>query len=544
MQAKTAPRSGALCSLQLSSVAGTLAIDLGSTTTVVAYQGSGDAAPTLLDLTPISSSDPSVVPSLIWLQQSSSSQPLIGRQVIEAGLLEQGGAGLHRDFKRRIGAEPGTGPEAGWLSPEQSGKLLLEQIWQRLPEQLQPQRLVLTAPIESYRGYRQWLLEATSQLEVPEIALVDEPTAAAIGAGLPPGSRVLVIDVGGGTTDLSLVALEGGEGKAAPIAQLLRFGGRDLSASRQSLRTARVLGKAGLALGGRDLDRWIAADQVGRGGALVGVDPTTPSLLHCCERLKCQLSDVEEALALWNLGPGERPLELRLSRCQLEELLRERQLVALLDDLLEQVLAAARSCGVEKHQIDAVLPVGGSSRLPLIRTWLQERLPQVPLRLERPVEAVALGALRLTPGVTVKDVLQRGVSLRCWDQRSAEHRWHPLFLPGQPWPSEQPLTLRIGCSRPQQTELELVLGEPQAEKRSEVVFMNGLPVLRRQSAGTAAVEAWAEQPTPIPLTPAGEPGSDRLELRFGINSRGDLTVEGRDLSSDQPVLQQRLGSVR
>lgn len=548
MQAKTAPRSEALCSLQLSSVAGTLAIDLGSTTTVVAYQGGGDTAPVLLDLAPISSSDPSVVPSLIWLQEASSSQPLIGRQVLEAGLLEQGGAGLHRDFKRRIGAGSTSAPEAepqgGWLSPEQSGQLLLEQIWQRLPDLLQPQRLVLTAPIESYRGYRQWLLEATSQLEVPEIALVDEPTAAAIGAGLPPGSRVLVIDVGGGTTDLSLVALEGGEGKAAPIAQLLRFGGRDLSASRQSLRTARVLGKAGLALGGRDLDRWIAADQVGRGGALLGVDPTTPSLLHCCERLKCQLSDVEAALALWNPGPGERPLELRLSRCQLEELLRERQLVALLDDLLEQVLAAARSCGVEAHQIDAVLPVGGSSRLPLIRTWLQERLPQVPLRLERPVEAVALGALRLTPGVTVKDVLQRGVSLRCWDQRSAEHRWHPLFLPGQPWPSEQPLTLRIGCSRPQQTELELVLGEPQAEERSEVVFVNGLPVLRRQSAGTAAVEAWAEQPTPIPLTPAGEPGSDRLELRFAINSRGDLTVEGRDLSSDQPVPQQRLGSVR
>ena len=75
MQAKTAPRSEALCSLQLSSVAGTLAIDLGSTTTVVAYQGGGDTAPVLLDLAPISSSDPSVVPSLIWLQEASSSQP-------------------------------------------------------------------------------------------------------------------------------------------------------------------------------------------------------------------------------------------------------------------------------------------------------------------------------------------------------------------------------------------------------------------------------------------------------------------------------------
>lgn len=549
MQAMVAPRSRALSSLQLSTVAGTLAIDLGSTTTVVAFQGSGEAPPELLELAPISTSDPAVVPSLIWLKEASSSQALIGRQVIEAGLLEQGGTGLHRDFKRRIGAgTPGPSTEAeprsGWLSPEQSGQLLLEQIWQRLPENLQPERLVLTAPIESYRGYRQWLLEASSRLAVPEIALVDEPTAAAIGAGLPPGSRVLVVDVGGGTTDLSLVALEGGEGKAAPIAQLLRFGGRDLTSSRQSLRTARVLGKAGLALGGRDLDRWIAADQLERRPDLAALDPASPSLLQGCERLKCQLSDAEEALTLWSPGPGVAPIELRLNRRELEQLLRQRQLLTLFDELLEQVLAAARGCGVQMDDIDAVLPVGGSSRLPLIRSWLQERLPQVPLRADRPVEAVALGALRLTPGVVVKDVLQRGVSLRCWDQRSREHRWHPLFLPGQPWPSEQPLTLRLACSRNAQADLELVLGEPSAEERSEVVFVNGLPVLRRQSAGTAAVQAWSEQPAAIPLTPAGEPGSDRLELRFAINARGELVVDGRDLASDQPLPQRCLGRVR
>ncbi|MBV2350175.1 Hsp70 family protein [Synechococcus sp. HK05] len=530
-------------------MAGTLAIDLGSTTTVVAFQGSGEAPPELLELAPISTSDPAVVPSLIWLKEASSSQALIGRQVIEAGLLEQGGTGLHRDFKRRIGAgTPGPSTEAeprsGWLSPEQSGQLLLEQIWQRLPENLQPERLVLTAPIESYRGYRQWLLEASSRLAVPEIALVDEPTAAAIGAGLPPGSRVLVVDVGGGTTDLSLVALEGGEGKAAPIAQLLRFGGRDLTSSRQSLRTARVLGKAGLALGGRDLDRWIAADQLERRPDLAALDPASPSLLQGCERLKCQLSDAEEALTLWSPGPGVAPIELRLNRRELEQLLRQRQLLTLFDELLEQVLAAARGCGVQMDDIDAVLPVGGSSRLPLIRSWLQERLPQVPLRADRPVEAIALGALRLTPGVVVKDVLQRGVSLRCWDQRSREHRWHPLFLPGQPWPSEQPLTLRLACSRNAQADLELVLGEPIAEERSEVVFVNGLPVLRRQSAGTAAVQAWSEQPAAIPLTPAGEPGSDRLELRFAINTRGELVVNGRDLASDQPLPQRCLGRVR
>ena len=523
-------------------MAGTLAIDLGSTTTVVAFQSPGDPAPRLLELTPISTSEPGVVPSLIWLGDTSSGQPLICRQVIEAGLLERGGPGLHRDFKRLIGAEDPQ--HTTLLSPEQSGHLLLEQIWQRLPHELKPDRLVLTAPIDSYRGYRQWLLEATSGLAVPEIALVDEPTAAAIGAGLPAGSRVLVIDLGGGTTDLSLVALEGGEGKAAPIAQLLRFGGRNLDNSRQILRTARVLGKAGLALGGRDLDRWIAAELVQRHPSLAGVDPETPSLLSSCEQLKCRLSHAEEALVLWIPGPGHPPVDLHLQRRELDKLLGQRQLLELLDELLEQVMASARGCGISESDIDAVLPVGGCSRVPLIRTWLQQRLPRVPLHGERPVEAVALGALRLTPGVAVKDLLHRGVSLRCWDQRSGEHRWHPLFLAGQPWPSEYPLQLRLSCSRPEQGELELHLGEQQQEERSEVVFVNGLPVLRRQAAGSAAVQAWSEQPAALPLSPPGTPGADRVELQFSINSAGELIVEGRDLLSDRALQQRRLGRVR
>jgi len=84
--------------------------------------------------------------------------------VIEAGLVERGGPQLQRDFKRWIGSSRTDWPGSGLLSPEQSGRLLLEQIWQRLPADLNPERLVLTAPIDSYRGYRQWLLEATSGL--------------------------------------------------------------------------------------------------------------------------------------------------------------------------------------------------------------------------------------------------------------------------------------------------------------------------------------------------------------------------------------------
>jgi molecular chaperone DnaK (HSP70) len=502
---------------------GTLAIDLGSSTTVVAWQEHG-APPRLLPLPPYSDDDPCVVPSLLWLAEPEHNRPLIGRQVLDAGQAGAEGPGLLRDFKRRIGAGEGSERlDGAWLSPEEAGELLLLRLWDALPPGLEPERLVLTAPIEAYRGYRSWLQRVSRCLPVAELALVDEPTAAAIGAGLPAGSRVLVVDVGGGTIDLSLVALEGGEGRAAPIAQLLRFAGRDLERSGQALRCAKVIGKAGLALGGRDIDRWIAAEL--RPGL-----PAQGALLEAAERLKIQLSRESRGLQVWSPAAGEID-ELRLEREGLDQLLRERGLLTQLDGLLDSVLAAARREGLGLEAIDAVLPVGGGSRLPLLRAWLAERCAGLPLHGERPVEAVALGALALTPGVRLRDVLARGVSLRCWDRRSGRHHWHPLFVAGQSWPTEAPLELVLACSHDGQEQIELMLGEPLPEERAEVVFVNGLPQLRQRQAGAARVEAWERQPEPLPLQPPGRAGEDRLRLAFGIDRDGQLTLRVHDLAS-------------
>ncbi|MEB3199158.1 MAG: Hsp70 family protein [Synechococcaceae cyanobacterium] len=516
---------------------GTLAIDLGSTTTVLAWQ-SGEQPPRLLELPPYSLESSSVVPTLLYSGGNDPQRPLIGRQVLEAGLADGDDPRLSRDFKRLIGAMA-VEPQAGRLLPEQAGSLLLQRLWQALPRDVQPDRLVLTAPIDAYRGYRRWLLEACRDLPVSELALVDEPTAAAIGAGLPAGSRVLVIDIGGGTIDLSLVALEGGEGKAAPIAQLLRFAGRDLSRSAQALRTARVIGKAGLALGGRDIDRWIAA-------ALCPGLPLDGTLLRQAERLKCALSEEEQSLQLLPLAAGG-VLELRLDRSGLESLLHGQGLIDQLDRLLDAVLASARAASLSLSDIDAILPVGGGSRLPLLGRWLERRCPGVPIRATRPVEAVALGALALTPGVRVRDVLSRGVSLRCWDQRSGRHRWHPLFVAGQTWPTGEPLELVLACSRDHQTEVELVLGEPGGESRAEVVFEGGLPVLRRRPAGEVSVDPWPQSPPPIPLGLPGRRGEDCLRLSFSIDEDGQLLVQATELAAaaaDGTAPLRRLGPVR
>jgi len=517
-------------------MSGTIAIDLGSSTTVIAHQ-QGDLPPRLLALPPFSLSDPVVVPTLLWLSDPDTCQPLVGRQVLEAGLAHTDAPCLQRDFKRRIAGPEGQGSAGALpLSPARAGSLLLQRLWQALPADLAPERLVLTAPVEASPGYRTWLLEACRPLAVPEVALVDEPTAAAIGAGLPAGSTVLVVDLGGGTIDVCLVQLEGGEGRPAPIAQLLRFAGRDLAHSGQRLRAARVIGKAGLAIGGRDIDRWIAAE-------LCPDQPACGTLLEACERLKCGLSDAEETLALWHDGAG-RLRELRFSRKALAQLLERQGLLAGLDQLLETVLAAGRAASISTEAIAAVLPVGGSSRLPPVRRWLHDRLAAVPLHDRRPVEAVALGALALTPGVRVKDVLARGVSLRCWDRRSERHRWHPLFLPGQSWPTTEPMEVVLGCSLDGQPALELVLGEPADGARHEVVFENGLPLLRRRQAGDVEVCPWPRQPEPLPLEPPGRATDDRLRLRFSINGDGDLLLECHDLlnSTDQPP--RTLGPVR
>ena len=511
---------------------GTLAIDLGSTTTVVAYQGATSTTADLLNL-PAICSRAGEIPSLVW---EASQRPLIGRQVLESGLNDSVDSRLHRDFKGRIGQADAPEQEAARWAGEQ----LLQQIWSRLPSDLPVERLVLTAPVECYRAYRSWLLQACTTLPVAEIALVDEPTAAAMGAGLPAGSTLLVVDLGGSTLDLALVALEGGEGRAAPIAQLLRLGGRSLGDnSRQMLRTAKVLGKAGLRLGGRDIDRWIV-DRCCPGQA------ASAPLLNAAERLKCRLSDT--ALAdnepLMELAVDEQEHVLRLSRSELNALLLERGFGDALEQLLETCLAGGRRNNCSLEDLEGVVAVGGGAQLPLLRQWLSEHTAPAPLLTPPPVTAVALGALQLTPGVAIRDVLQHGVSLRFWDQRSNSHRWHPLFVAGQPWPSPAPLELVLAASRDEQVELELVFGEPSAERSFRVIEVNGVPTLQREEEGDLRHQPWPDVTVSLPLDPPGRVGEDCLQLRLQVDADARLQATVTDLRTGRCLPDLSLGHVR
>jgi molecular chaperone DnaK (HSP70) len=526
--------------------AGTLAIDLGSTTTVVAFQPAHQAEVDLIDL-PSISREKGAVPSIIWAEDPGETPVLVGRQVIESGLHERDAPQLHRDFKRLIGTSVHLASGERRLSPEQAGARLLTEIWKRMPPELIIDRLVLTAPVDQGSGYRDWLLQACEPMQVGEIALVDEPTAAALGAGLEAGSKLLVVDLGGGTLDLSLVALEGGEGRAAPVAQLLRFRGQNLTNSRQALRQAKVLGKAGINLGGRDIDRWILDDLEPDG--LPAEGDGLMALLNAAERLKCRLSSPEialrEPLSEPATGPDlTSPSTLTMDRQRFSRLLKERGLFDVLEGLLSQTLRDAELNGCPAEDLDAVVVVGGGAHLPQLRDWLSEVMAPTPLLTPPPMEAVACGALSLTPGVRMQDLLQRGISLRCWNRRSNAHHWHPLFLPGQPWPSTQPLELVLSASNPDQETLELVLGEAKADLRHEVVMVNGLPKVIEKSEGWTEVTRRPDTTCELPLNPPGQPGEDCLKLRFHLNAQAELILEGEDLRTGEQLEPRPLGTVR
>ena len=521
-------------------VFGTLAIDLGSSTTVVVFQKENGQPPELLDLPPISRAI-GEIPSLIWKSSEKEESYLIGQQIIDLNLINEKENNLSQDFKRWIGSTEIEPIYDSKITPEKAGEILIHSIWEKVSQKVNIKRLVLTAPVDTYREYRTWLVNVCNSLEVKEIALVDEPTAAAMGAGLEPGSTLLVLDFGGSTIDMSIVALEGGEGQASPIAQLVRFDGNNLEGkSTQVLRTAKVLGKSGLRLGGKDIDRWIFHH-------LLPEENPTNSILRKAEELKCELSNtnIKETLVITKKVNNIQNEEkfLKLSKKGLEELLIEKGLLKSIEKLFIQTINSAKRNSFELKDLDSVVLVGGGSRIPLIKNYLSDICNSIPFLTPPPIEAIALGALHLTPGVQIKDVLNKGVSLRCWNKKNEKHIWHPLFLAGQTWPTNKPLEIILAASINNQLSIDLIIGEPQEEGSNEIIYTNGLPTLTTIESKDK-IKKITNTIISIPVDPPGEIGQDCIKLIFNINDNCQLEVEGVDLRNNKEITKQNLGEIR
>ena len=232
---------------------------------------------------------------------------------------------------------------------------------------------VITVPAYFNDAQRQATRDAGRLAGLVVERIVNEPTAAALAYGFDRSAvkRVLVFDLGGGTFDVSLLRIANGV-----------FDVKATSGDTQ--------------LGGNDWDRrivdWLAdAFETEHSIDLRRDRQALQRLTEAAEKAKIELSGVQSTpISLPFIATGsEGPLhiETTLERSSFEGLCPD-----LLDRLLRPVQRALRDSGLAAEDIDDVVLVGGSTRMPMVQQMVRTLIPREPCQSVNPDEVVAVGA--------------------------------------------------------------------------------------------------------------------------------------------------------
>ncbi|MDY7107450.1 MAG: Hsp70 family protein [Planctomycetota bacterium] len=253
-------------------------------------------------------------------------------------------------------------------------------------------KAVVTVPAYFDDAQRQATRDAGRIAGLEVVRIVNEPTAAALAYGIGQGSEakpetIAVFDLGGGTFDISILQVT----PAAPGAPGSEDGGeKDAHPTTDSF--FQVLSTAGdTHLGGDDVDRMII-DLVlkeirEQHGQTLTFPPSTQQALRTfAEATKIRLSEQDSAQLQIDLGDG-RIYDRTLTRAELEEMMRP--WVARTTTACQRALRDAK---LKAEQIDRVVMVGGSTRIPLVRKVVGEQFRCEPYVALDPDQVVALGA--------------------------------------------------------------------------------------------------------------------------------------------------------
>jgi molecular chaperone DnaK len=232
---------------------------------------------------------------------------------------------------------------------------------------------IITVPAHFDNEQRRATRQAAEIAGLDVTRLLNEPTAAALGYGAHRGGdrRIAVCDLGGGTFDVSIVDVEGG--------------------------VIEVISTTGdLFLGGEDIDRVVVEQlvhELATVGIGVGDDPQALARLkQAAQDAKHQLSQVKEtALELRYLATRAdgAPFDLKrtLTRAELEAWCRP-----VLGRLERPCREAMAACSMSAREIDAIVLVGGATRMPLVQDELTRIFGRPPLKVVNPDEIVSIGA--------------------------------------------------------------------------------------------------------------------------------------------------------
>ncbi|HBL31223.1 MAG TPA: hypothetical protein DD490_30725 [Acidobacteria bacterium] len=546
------------------------ALDLGTTNTGVACWDDVQGKPRLIELPAVcrkvDAKDPLEAPRLVpsavhfledlgALDRLGSWPPLarrffIGRRaLIGRPALERNEGVAHPSFVptfkpglsgealrplARVGRESLTARDAAHAFLRE----LLREIKRETGERVRD--LVVTAPVSAFESYRAEVQAGLQKLGVRRVRFLDEPVAAALGYGisLAHPRTILVVDIGGGTLHVVLLRLSP---QGAVSGQ------------------AEVLAKRGRLLGGNAVDGWVLADlcrQMGHDLSTDGDELTRLwrrlMLAEACRVKEAVFFEEEAAFLLTEVSPRGAPRPAggvaTLSRARLEEILHEqgffRSLAAALEEVLEQG-------GVTADDIEDVLLVGGSTLLPGVFSWFEERFERRRVRAWQPFEAVAYGAACFAGDrMDALDFIAHDYAFVTHDPKSGEAQ-HTIIVPrGTRFPTSPELWKRqlvptCALGEPETLFKLLICEVSRADGGGERRFIWDASGDVHKVGGTSGeaqvvVPLNAASPTLGYLDPPHAPRDrrPRLEIAFGVSDERWLIATVRDLLTQRDLLRE------